>query len=78
MTVHADPADVCYSGTLKPKEELASWPVSWAGQDFWTAAHREHSIALREPEVVRILLRRHFADFVSRTDVHKILLHEDN
>ena len=36
------------------------------------------SITLRELGAVRMLLQRHFAAYVSRPDVRKLLLHEDN
>lgn len=77
-TIHAEAADAGYGGTLGLKEGLTGSPSLWAGQGFWAAADREHLIHLRELRAMRFLLKRHFADFVSRPDVQKVLLHEDN
>ena len=77
LTMHADAADVGYGGTLG-KEVLAGSRGLWEGQGFWTAADRAHSITLRELRAVRLLLQRHFAEYVRRPHVQRLLLHEDN
>jgi hypothetical protein len=50
----------------------------WEGRRFWEARDRAESITLRELRAVRLLLQRHFAEYVSREETRKILLHEDN
>lgn len=77
LTMHSDAADVGYGGTLGMDERAGSQGL-WEGQGFWTQADRAESITLRELRAVRLLLHRHFAEYVSRPDVTKILLHEDN
>lgn len=78
MTMHADTADMGYGGALGPRKESAGSPGLREGQGFWTAEYREESIALRELRAERLLLHRHFADFVSRPELTNLLLHEGN
>lgn len=77
VTMHSDAADVGYGGTLGFDEEQGSRGL-WEGKGFWTTEERGQSITLRELRAVRLLLHRHFCDYVSAPGVRKILLHEDN
>ena len=60
----SDTADVGYGGTLG-KLQGAGTPGLWEGRGFWTAHDSAESITLGELRVVRLLLQRHFADYVS-------------
>jgi hypothetical protein len=75
--MHSDAADVGYGGTLGFNQEAGS-PGLWAGRGMWEARDRAESITLRELRAVRLLLQRHFADYVRREETRKLLLHEDN
>lgn len=77
VMMHSDAADVGYGGTLGPVGEPGS-PGLWEGQGFWTASDREQSITLRELRAVRLLLHRHFSDFVSDPRIRRVLVQEDN
>lgn len=77
FTMHSDAADVGYGGTLG-FEEGAGLPGLWECRGFWNATDRAHSITLRKLRAVRLLLHRHFAEFVSDRRVRRLLLHEDN
>lgn len=76
LTMLSDTADVGYRGTLGA-EQVAGPPVSRVGQGFWRPEDRKESITLRELSVMRNL-HSLFTEYVSRPDVTKILLHEDN
>jgi hypothetical protein len=77
LVMHSDAADVGYGGTLGFNKE-AGYPGLWAGRGMWEARDRVESITLRELRAVRLLLQRHFADYVRREETRKLLLHEDN
>lgn len=77
VTMHSDAADVGYGGTLGFDETAGSSGL-WEGRGFWTMEDRAQSITLRELRAVRLLLHRHFCDFVSDPHIRRILLHEDN
>jgi hypothetical protein len=75
--MHNDAAEVRYGGTLGFNQEASS-PGLWAGRGMLEARDRAESITLRELWAVRLLLQRHFADYVRREETRKVLLHEDN
>jgi hypothetical protein len=75
--MHSDAADVGYGGTLGFDRTAGSQGL-WAGRGMWEARDRAESITLRELRAVRLLLQRHFADYVRSPSTRKILLHEDN
>jgi hypothetical protein len=77
LVMHSDAADVGYGGTLG-FDRVAGSPGLWAGRGMWEASDRMESITLRELRSVRLLLQRHFADYVRSPATRKILLHEDN
>jgi hypothetical protein len=77
LVMHSDEADVGYGGTLGFNKEAGS-PGLWAGRGMWEARDRVESITLRELRAVRLLIQRHFADYVRREETRKLLLHEDN
>lgn len=77
IVMHSDAADVGYGGTLG-FDEVAGSPGLWEGQGIWAPTDRAESITLRELRAVRLLLSRHFAAYVTRPGVQKLLLHEDN
>lgn len=76
-TMHSDAADVGYGGTLG-LETQAGAPGLWEGRGLWEAKDRMESITLRELKSVRLLLQRHFAEYVKDPSVRRLLLHEDN
>lgn len=77
LCMHADAADLGYGGTLGLNMDAGS-PGLWEGQGFWTAEDRASSITVRELRAVRLLLHRHFSDFVSDLRIRRILVREDN
>jgi hypothetical protein len=76
IRMHSDAADVGYRGTLGLLQN-AGYPGLWEGLGFWEARDRAESITLRELRAVRLLLQCHFAEYVSREEMRKILLHKD-
>ena len=77
LTMHSGAADLGYGGMLS-SDVLAGSRGFWEGQGFRTAADGVQSIVLWELRAVRMLLQRHFAAYVSRPDVRKLLMHENN
>lgn len=75
--MHTDAADVGYGGTLGPVGESGSLSL-WEGKGFWTTEDQEQSITSRELRAVRLLLHRHFSDYVSAPHVWRVLVQEDN
>lgn len=76
-TMHSDAADVGYGGTLG-LDTGAGQPGLWEGRGLWEARDRMEGITLRELKAVRLLLQRHFAEYVQDPSVQRLLLHEDN
>lgn len=74
LTMHPDAADVGYGEALKLLEEAAGSSGLCAGQGFWAAEDRDDSSTLRELRAVRLLFYRHFAQYVSRPAVTKVLV----
>jgi hypothetical protein len=77
MTMHSDAADVGYGGSIGLLQNAGS-PGLWEGSGHWEARDRAELITQRELRAIRLLLQRHFAEFVRREETRKILLHEDN
>ena len=77
LTAHSDAADLGYGGTLG-FEQQAGRPGLWEGRGLWEAKDRMESITLRELKAVRLLLQRHFAEFLKDPSVRHLLVHEDN
>lgn len=74
--MHGKAAEVAYDGKLELKKQIADSRGLWEGQGFWTTTDREILFTLRELRMVRLLLQRHFAKFISRLGVKKLLLHK--
>jgi hypothetical protein len=77
LTMHSVAASVGYGGTLGMCSEAGSQGL-WEGRGLWASEERAEPITLRELKAVRLLLQKHFASFVAKTDTKLIFLHEDN
>lgn len=77
IAMHSDADDVGYGGTLG-FEERKGQPGLWDGRGFWNAEDIVQSINVIELRAVRLLLYRHFADYVSDPRTRCLWLHEYN